>query len=90
MALLRRAKIVVGGDTGPLHLAVAMGTPVVGLYGPTDPERNGPYSAADVVVRNIGPEEITYKRGANYSPAMLSISVEQALAAVERRLGIVA
>jgi lipopolysaccharide heptosyltransferase I len=42
-ALLSDATLVVGGDTGPLHLAAALGTPVVGLYGPTDPRRNGPY-----------------------------------------------
>jgi lipopolysaccharide heptosyltransferase I len=42
-ALLRAATLVVGGDTGPLHLAAALGTKVVGLYGPTDPRRNGPY-----------------------------------------------
>jgi ADP-heptose:LPS heptosyltransferase len=43
MSLLRGAVCVVGGDTGPLHLAVALGTPVVALFGPTDPARNGPY-----------------------------------------------
>ena len=42
-ALLRSAQVVIGGDTGPLHLAAALGTKVVGLYGPTDPRRNGPY-----------------------------------------------
>jgi heptosyltransferase-1 len=41
--LLRKARLVIAGDTGPLHLAVALGTPVVGLYGPTSPARNGPY-----------------------------------------------
>jgi heptosyltransferase-1 len=46
MALLRGAVCVVGGDTGPLHLAVALGTPVVALFGPTDPARNGPYRNA--------------------------------------------
>ena len=86
-ALLRLAKLVVGGDTGPLHLASALGTPVVGLYGPTDPARNGPFSPGDVVVRNAGPEETTYRRGSEYSTAMLSISVEQAVDAIERRLG---
>jgi ADP-heptose:LPS heptosyltransferase len=45
MALLRCAACVVGGDTGPLHLAIALGTPAVALFGPTDPARNGPYSA---------------------------------------------
>lgn len=42
-ALLRRAALVVASDTGPLHLAAALGTPCLGLYGPTSPERNGPY-----------------------------------------------
>jgi len=40
---LRAAICVVGGDTGPLHLAVALGTPAVALFGPTNPARNGPY-----------------------------------------------
>jgi len=40
---VRRAGVVIAGDTGPLHLAAALGRPVVGLYGPTDPARNGPY-----------------------------------------------
>ncbi len=86
MALLGRAKLIVAGDTGPMHLAVALGTPAVALYGPTNPARNGPYSAEDIVVCNARPEEITYKRGREYSASMLSISVEQVLAAIERRL----
>jgi lipopolysaccharide heptosyltransferase I len=43
IALLRRASVVVAGDTGPLHLAAALGRPCVGLYGPTAAWRNGPY-----------------------------------------------
>ena len=49
--LARRARLVVAADTGPLHLACAVGTPVVALFGPTDPERNGPFRALDRVVR---------------------------------------
>ena len=45
LALLRRASVVVAGDTGPLHLAAALGTPCVGLYGPTSAVRNGPYGS---------------------------------------------
>jgi lipopolysaccharide heptosyltransferase I len=41
--ILRSAELVIGGDTGPLHLAAALGTRVIGLYGPTSPARNGPY-----------------------------------------------
>lgn len=47
---LSQARVVVAGDTGPLHLAAALGTPVVGLYGPTDPARNGPWGQLDRVV----------------------------------------
>ncbi|MFZ0333833.1 MAG: glycosyltransferase family 9 protein [Candidatus Acidiferrales bacterium] len=86
IALLRRAKFLVAGDTGPLHLASALGTPVVGLYGPTDPARNGPYSPRDIVVRRARPEETTYRRGSTPSRAMRAISVEDVLDAVERRL----
>jgi heptosyltransferase-1 len=43
IAVLRRASVVVAADTGPLHLAAALGRPCVGIYGPTSPQRNGPY-----------------------------------------------
>ena len=87
LALLRRATFVVSADTGPLHLASALGTPTVGLFGPTDPARNGPYAKSDVAIRNPRFCETTYNRGASYSNSMLSITVEQAAAAVARRLG---
>jgi len=50
VALARRAALFVGGDTGPLHLAAACKTPIVGLYGPTSPERNGPFDPRDITV----------------------------------------
>jgi heptosyltransferase I len=50
IALSRRAALFVGGDTGPLHLAAAVGTPIVGLYGPTSPARNGPFNPQDITV----------------------------------------
>lgn len=86
MALLRRSKFVVSADTGPLHLASALGAPVVGLYGPTDPARNGPFSPDDVTVRNLRSAETTYKRGGDYAASMLSIQPQQVADAVERRL----
>ncbi len=49
--LLQHARLVVGGDTGPLHLADALGTRVLGLYGPTDARRNGPYNQPDHVIQ---------------------------------------
>ncbi len=84
MALLRRAKFVVSADTGPLHLASALGAPVVGLYGPTDPARNGPYGGQNIIVRNPSKSETTYRRGASYSSPMLSITVDQVVDAVAR------
>ena len=53
VALLGAGSLMVSGDTGPLHIAAALGTPVVGIYGPSDPARNGPWSPDDVVVSNF-------------------------------------
>ena len=50
VALARNARLFVGGDTGPLHLAAASGTPIVGIYGPTSAERNGPFDKRDIAV----------------------------------------
>ncbi len=86
VGLLSAAKFVVAGDTGPLHLAGAVGTPVIGLYGPTDPARSGPYAQDDVVVCQERFEGMNHKRGREPASSMLSISVEQVLAAVGRRL----
>jgi heptosyltransferase I len=86
MALLRGAELVVAADSGPLHLANALGTPVVGLYGPTSPDRNGPYGGRDIVVRNLDDADTTYKRENSYSEEMDSITVEQVMEAVEERL----
>ena len=95
MALLRVAACIVGGDTGPLHLAVALGTPAVALFGPTDPKRNGPYrgvdeSSADArrdVVLRVSGAHTTHKRGDQPAPSMLAIAVDQVLDAVRRCLG---
>lgn len=86
VALARRARVVISGDTGPLHLAAALGTPVVGLYGPTDPVRNGPYGPRTVVLHHRELATITYKREAQPSPALLAITVEEVLEAVGRCL----
>jgi heptosyltransferase-1 len=52
IALTRRIRLAVAGDTGPLHLASALGCPVVGIYGPTDPGRNGPFGTRFRVLRS--------------------------------------
>jgi lipopolysaccharide heptosyltransferase I len=86
VALTRRARLLISGDTGPLHLAAALGTPVVGLYGPTDPVRNGPYSPRAVVLHHREQATITYKHEDKPSPALLAITVEEVIAAVNRCL----
>lgn len=89
MALLRHATCIVGGDTGPLHLAVALGTPAIALFGPTDPARNGPYRTSDIVLR--APDAVrTHSRVNETHPSMLRIQVEEVFAAVRRRLGVAA
>jgi heptosyltransferase-1 len=52
IAIARRASLVIAGDTGPLHLASALGKPVVGIFGPTDPARNGPFGGNFRVLRH--------------------------------------
>jgi len=49
-ALLKHCEVVISGDTGPAHLAVAVGTPVIGLYGPTYAARSGPYGYSNLVI----------------------------------------
>jgi ADP-heptose:LPS heptosyltransferase len=83
MALLKNAHAVVAGDTGPLHLADALGAPVVAIFGPTDPARNGPYRRSGVVLRWAG-AETTYKRGEKPDESLLHISVDEVMRALGR------
>jgi heptosyltransferase-1 len=94
MALLRNAACIVGGDTGPLHLAVALGTPSVALFGPTDPARNGPYRAndssmsshkLDTVIRKAG-AVTTYKRGDQPDSSLLKICVDEVFDSVRQHV----
>jgi heptosyltransferase-1 len=80
IALTRRAGVVVAGDTGPLHLAAALERPVVGIYGPTDPVRNGPYGTRARVFRDAS-SETSHKRLNETEPGMLRISVDEVAAA---------
>jgi lipopolysaccharide heptosyltransferase I len=81
MALLKNATAVVAGDTGPLHLADALGSPVVAIFGPTDPARNGPYRHHGVVLRWEG-AETTYQRGTEADESLMHISVDEVLRAL--------
>lgn len=95
MALLCGAVCIIGGDTGPLHLAVALGTKTIALFGPTDPARNGPYrgpepTAADIcrdIVLRAPNVRTTHKRGSAPDASMLAIDVDAVFDAVRRGVG---
>ena len=76
VALARRARLFIGGDTGPMHIAAAVGTPVVALFGPTDPARSGPWGTGHRVIRSP-------------SRSMEGIGVEQVRACAREQLGLV-
>jgi heptosyltransferase-1 len=81
IALVRRAAVVVAGDTGPLHLAAALERPLVGIFGPTDPARNGPYGSRSRVFRDAS-SETSHKRRSQTEAGMLQIETEEVAAAV--------
>jgi heptosyltransferase I len=86
--LTRRARLMVAADTGPLHLACAVRTPVVGIFGPTDPARNGPWSPRDVTVRRVPLCAPCHRRRcALHEGVMEAIPPEEVLEAIDRRLG---
>jgi len=86
IALTRRAALAVAGDTGPLHLAAALQRPVVGIYGPTDPARNGPYGTRSRVLRDAA-SVTSHKRLSEPEAGMLRIGVEEVVAAAMEMLG---
>ena len=73
-------------DTGPLHLACALNTAVVGIYGPTCPVRNGPWGENDEVVVHALPCSSCYKRICPADNACMDITVDEVFAAVTQRL----
>ena len=90
VALARRARLFVGGDTGPLHLAAACRTPIVGLYGPTSPERNGPFDGRDIAVgRDLWCRERCHRRACWHWECMEIplAAVQQAVLARLQRAG---
>ena len=82
---------MVSGDTGPTHIAAAVGTPIVGIYGPTRPARNGPLAPDDVTVSRDSVCQCHHLRQCRLERmCLLDIEVAEVLAAVERRLHAVA
>ena len=88
LELAREAALMVSGDTGPLHIAGAAGTPLVAIFGPTDPDRNGPWAADDVVVSRYGSCGCHYQRRCVQAAWCLqSVTVAEVTAAIQQRLG---
>src|SRR6202035_2092483 len=89
IALTRRARVFIGGDTGPMHLAAAVGIPVVAIFGPTDPARNGPYGAnsgtQSIVLRNAA-SKTSLSHTSAPDPGLLQITADEVIAAARRLL----
>ena len=85
IAITRRAALCVAGDTGPLHLACALGRPVIGIFGPTDPSRNGPYGTRFRVLRSpISKRD--HKRRPEPEAGLLTIQPEDVMRATDELL----
>jgi len=85
IALTRRARLFIGGDTGPMHLAAALHVPVVALFGPTDPARNGPFSTKSIVLRHTASRTSLSHRSEPDS-GLLAITPNDVLAAANKLL----
>ena len=85
-ALCRRCKLFVGNDTGPMHVAVASGTPVIALFGPADPQKSRPWGRDRVVIKKDLPCSPCSRRICKELTCMKSISVEDVLQAVQLQL----
>jgi heptosyltransferase-1 len=81
----RRAAAVVGVDSGPLHVAAALGRPGVAIFGPTDPAQTGPYGGSFTVLRDRR-AVTTYKRGTEIDPSMRAVLADAVFAALQPRL----
>jgi len=85
VSLLKRCSMAIGGDTGPLHLAAALGLPVVGLYGPTPPSRNEPYTKKKEIIYHNLPCSPCWKRTCKNkaNECMDFIQVEEVMQRIE-------
>jgi lipopolysaccharide heptosyltransferase I len=87
VSLTKAAALMISGDTGPMHIAGASGTPLVGIFGPTDPHRNGPWSEDDLVVSRYRACVCHYQRRCRIAGwCLLDISPREVMELVDRRL----
>ncbi len=85
IALTRRARLFIGGDTGPMHLAAALRIPVVGLFGPTNPVRNGPFGTRFIVLRSAS-SITTHARRRETERGLMEIAPDEVVAAARKLL----
>jgi len=85
--LYRQAAVVVTTDSGPMHIAAAVGTPVVALFGPTDPRRTGPYGIGHRVIRKTLPCSPCFLKQCPTRECMEGITVEEVLEGVKEKMG---
>ncbi|RLC20077.1 MAG: lipopolysaccharide heptosyltransferase II [Deltaproteobacteria bacterium] len=85
--LYTRCAVVVTTDTGPMHIAAAMGTPVVALFGPTAPWRTGPYGKGHTIIREKMPCSPCFKKRCDHGTCMDRIAVDRVFSAVREALG---
>ena len=85
IALTRRARLFIGGDSGPMHLAAALEVPVVAIFGPTDPARNGPYGTRSIVLRHTS-SATSYSHRDRPDDALRSIPAAEVLGTARRLL----
>jgi len=83
--LTRRARLFIGGDTGPMHLAAALHVPVVGIFGPTNPARNGPFGTRSVVLRSAT-SSTSHARLREPEKGLLEITPEEVVSAARQLL----
>jgi heptosyltransferase-1 len=85
IALTRRARLLIGGDTGPMHLAAAWKVPVVAIFGPTNPARNGPFGTRSIVLRSAS-SMTDHSRRPEPEQGLLEITVGEVVAAARKLL----
>jgi len=86
IALLEGAKLVVAADTGPMHIAAALGKPLVTMYGPTDPIRTGPFGRMDTVVRLDIPCSPCFSRKCSHQSCLQWLGIEPVLTLAEQQI----
>ncbi len=89
IGISRDARLMISGDTGPLHIAGAVNTPIVALFGPTRPDRNGPWGLYDVAISRVQQCSCIYRRQCRKPERCIDdISIAEVMSAVHTRMGV--